>query len=478
MAMSPEARPGRTWMPRPPSVDQLMVAAMLVVVFAVSLFVDVQSDTWWLLRSGEHMLATGRPLTTEIWSSTVAGGYWPNHEWLSEVVFYLGYRLGGFPLLTVAIAGLFTASWYGIFRLCDAPPRFSALAVMFCQPIQSLNYALRPYVFTLMLLACALCLVPRRRLHWLYPPLFLLWANTHGGVAFGGLVLLVATAVAFAADRDQFRHWAGLTALCGALTLASPLGVGLWQLVLHTFDNPYLKTTNEWQPLSLGRDLDPKALMVAALVALTGYVMLRTRRSWRGHADLTLFVCGLIFVALSLRAVRNSAILAAVAPVMIARFFVLRRPAASPAPGAPRPLVGWLLTGLVAAGSALIIAAMIGKIPTAASERPLGPAVISAANSCPGPLFNGYTEGGFLIWWARERPVFVDNRQDPYPKELLFRADDALYGGDYPALFAEYRIACALTPHETKLDAALRRDGWRELGRDEEYAVLGAPAGR
>jgi hypothetical protein len=37
----------------------------------------------------------------------------------------------------------------------------------------------------------------------------------------------------------------------------------------------------------------------------------------------------------------------------------------------------------------------------------------------PGPMFNSYNWGGYLIWEARDYPVYVDGRTDLYDDELL-----------------------------------------------------------
>jgi hypothetical protein len=37
----------------------------------------------------------------------------------------------------------------------------------------------------------------------------------------------------------------------------------------------------------------------------------------------------------------------------------------------------------------------------------------------PGPLFNDYNWGGYLIWTARDYPVYVDGRTDLYDDDLL-----------------------------------------------------------
>jgi hypothetical protein len=98
---------------------------------------------------------------------------------------------------------------------------------------------------------------------------------------------------------------------------------------------------------------------------------------------------------------------------------------------------------------------------------------VAAVRGCDGRLYNTYDSGGPLIWLVPERPVFVDNRQDPYPADLLFRAVIAEQRGEYRELFQAYDIGCALVPIKQPIYPALRQDpAWQEVYHDDTVAVL------
>ena len=63
--------------------------------------------------------------------------------------------------------------------------------------------------------------------------------------------------------------------------------------------------------------------------------------------------------------------------------------------------------------------------------RPIPSTVSAAVEACPGPLYNRYDEGGFLIWAVPRVPVFVDSRQDPYPQDFIARHLETEAAGDY-----------------------------------------------
>ena len=82
---------------------------------------------------------------------------------------------------------------------------------------------------------------------------------------------------------------------------------------------------------------------------------------------------------------------------------------------------------------------------------------------------------GFLIWFAPERPVFIDNRQDPYPLAFTLAATAIDSGAPYRPTFDRYGIRCAFLPTESKMIERLTTDRWRTRFRDDKWAVLTAP---
>jgi hypothetical protein len=95
--------------------------------------------------------------------------------------------------------------------------------------------------------------------------------------------------------------------------------------------------------------------------------------------------------------------------------------------------------------------------------------------ACPGPLYNRYGDGGFVIWFVPETPVFLDSRQDPYPLRFVLDAvaDDAR--GAYEATFARHGIRCALLPPGWPTSERLLRAGWRPSYADDAWLVLVPP---
>src|SRR4029453_4933352 len=70
------------------------------------------------LKVGQLMVAEHALARTDVLAWTTAGGAWLDQNWGAQLVFYGIWRLGGFPLLTVAGAALTVATWALVAAAC------------------------------------------------------------------------------------------------------------------------------------------------------------------------------------------------------------------------------------------------------------------------------------------------------------------------------------------------------------------------
>src|SRR5438876_91292 len=73
------------------------------------------NDTFWHLRAGGDIWRTGAIPRFDHYSHTFPGAPWPDHEWLSQALMFLVYRVGGMPGLeigaTALVMGAAAVSW-------------------------------------------------------------------------------------------------------------------------------------------------------------------------------------------------------------------------------------------------------------------------------------------------------------------------------------------------------------------------------
>jgi hypothetical protein len=457
------------------SFADLRIVLLLTAVAATAALMPAQADTYWHLRAGQDLFTAGHVPMVDGYSHTARGLPWPNHEWLWQALSYGLYRGGGMPLLAGAGAVFATLACAIAYRLMRARSSVNFVLALIGIPAASVVWALRPQVVSLFFLMLLVHLVAAERFRFI-PLLFVLWANLHGAVALGGAVLVTATVVAWFGDRRRFPWLLGVTIVSGALTGLTPMGLGLWRFIGESMTRSRQNQIMEWLP-SYPKGPIEIAFWLAALI-FAGMVVRRWRRldSW---SDRVVVAVALILLPLAARAVRN-----------ISPFFLLWMPAMSRLigpearlPGARGPRnaakddgehtgVNLALAGFGVVGAIVAVAFCWARPIDRLGWRPIAPAAVAAVRRCPGPLYNRYNEGGFLIWFVPEIPVFVDSRQDPYPADLLTAHAAAEKTGAYRDLFARHGIGCAALPPQSLVAKALVLDRWIETYRDPAWVVL------
>jgi hypothetical protein len=199
------------------------------------------------IRMGETILATGHIPAHSLASYTAAADYMVAHAWLSEIIFALLFRLGGLPLLSI-VTGILVGITHGsialFLRRRGADPRWAFLAALLSLALGSTHWLARPHMFSIVGSAITLFLLeserPRRALYFL--PLFALWANLHGGWAYG-LTMIAAFIIGDLGEallaKEERQLWLKrakdnslVLVLASLATLANPYGLRLHEEVL------------------------------------------------------------------------------------------------------------------------------------------------------------------------------------------------------------------------------------------------------
>ncbi len=466
--------------------DEMAIGLLFTAVAMLALFTPAQADTFWHLRAGADIWRTGQVPRVDLYSHTAYGTPWPDHEWLSQLMMYAAYRAGGgMPGLEIGAALLILAAAVTAYRLMVGPPLTRFVFMTVGLAIAASAWRLRPQLLTIFLLPVLVWLLARER-HRFIPPFFLVWANAHGGVALGGVVLAVCTAAALLRwlvrrapdDRRRAITLAAVLPLSALAVAATPLGFHIYRFVVASAARSSALQIAEW--FVLRPDTLFGLLFWAATIAFVLLLVARWRAIAAGDwADWVVVAAGLALLPLGIRSARN-----------IGPFLILAMPAASRALGPtfrfrlsrnPRPASpehpGLNLALLLGLGAAALAVVAVGwrAQPARLYWHPFDGGALRALDRCPGPLFNFYGDGGSLVWFAPSRPDFVDGRQDPFPFELLRQSFAVEEGAPYQTLFARFGVRCAFIPAKAKLVDRLRDDGWRAQFLDHDWAVLSAP---
>jgi hypothetical protein len=257
-------------------------AALLAVVLAGIGRNILVPDTWVGLVSGREIVQHGLPGVEHL-TVLGQGNQWVDQQWLAQIALYAAERAGGVGLV-VAICLIAVVVAFGLAARAAQERGASPLGILafFIAAFVAAPWGVqtRTQAFALPLFSLILWLLLRdrdlRSLSTLWVlPILCLWANVHGSVVLGAIVV---SACGVQALVRTGWHWlaAALVALAPAAVFASPFALRLpayYKLML--FDPPYGHEIVEWQrttPSGL------TALFFALVVATCVLVALRRRR--------------------------------------------------------------------------------------------------------------------------------------------------------------------------------------------------------
>ena len=448
--------------------DRFVASLLFVAIGTLACLMPAQSDTWWHLRAGYAMWSTGSVLLTDTFSHTAYGAPWPNYEWLGEVLMAAAHSIGGMPLLTGVCAAAITAGLLFTFAAMRGGGIAPVLLLTGVIAGATITWSVRPQAFSLLLLGLTMWLIVRRKWVWL-PVVFLVWANVHGAVAWG-IVLLGGTVAGFLwQERRVPRRLIVAAVLSGLATLITPLGLSYWPEIVQSVQRSKINDIAEWHAPAL----PPEHLVFwIAAAALPALIALFHRRL-SSPEQRGLVCAALLLLPLAVMTMRN-----------ITPFLVVAAPAVSfllarDERRRQRDERSAFHIALVAA--AIVLAAYtVGRAWQAPVPRlgwrPISTQAAAAVEACRGPLYNRYPDGGPIIFFAPLQKVLIDSRQDPYPVSLFAEQHDIEETGQYESLFRRYRINCAAVPPDSPTAARLKEDRWTMRYQDEEWLVLERPS--
>ena len=226
--------------------EALLTTVLFLAIVLTCGLTPMQTDTWWQLRAGQDMWMSRQVLLTDLYSHTAYGSFWPNHEWLAEVIFYAIYRVGGFALLTLFAAALIAGGWALTWRLTQGPVRqaffWTALAL-----VSSAGWwEPRPHAFSLLFIPATVFLLVRDRPWWL-PLVFLVWANCHGGVLLGFVLLGAGLGVQTLMAPRLWRRSVLIVLACAVAVTVTPLGFSFWTEIPKSLARINQYTLDEWK---------------------------------------------------------------------------------------------------------------------------------------------------------------------------------------------------------------------------------------
>lgn len=444
-----------------------MLATFLVgSVFAVGRAFSVDPDLWWHIKTGQIILNTHHWPTVDAYSFTVAGHPWIAGEWVGDVLIATVARQAGLQGLDALLIGLGSAvmvALYGYAALRSGNSKAGLVVAAVLLVLANASFSLRPQMFGYLFLVLTLVALERFRQGeprglYVLPVLFLVWVNTHGSFVIGIgtiAVFLLCGMFEFQLGGIQASRWTAhqrrqleIVLLLSLIALTiTPYGVQLALYPFHVAGSLPIGVANvaEWQSMPFGL-FGGKFFLALVLGFFICQIVFRTAVRLE---ELVLLLSGIVMACLHVR------FLLVFVPFFVPGFSTI---IARWIPPYERAKDRYLLNGVL---MTCLVAGIVHYFPAreaiqrkVASQFPVEAVEYLQTHQIPGPMFNSYGFGGYLVW--ADQKVFVDGRADPYER-----------GGS----LADYFYVTQLKPGAL---AVLRNYGIQSclLDRDEPLVTL------
>jgi hypothetical protein len=463
-----------------------IVLLSMVFVLAVRQSVSIDPDLWWHLKAGQQFIDTRSIPHTDDYSFTKLGSEWVAHEWLSEVIMEGIYRVSGLVgLVTIFSLIIVTALWLTYHR-CDGKPYVAGIAILLAAAASSPLFGIRPQMLTLLLASIYIVLLERfnpkeqsRRLWWLVP-LMVLWVNLHAGFALGlALIGLYVVRAVLDGEWDHIKPLLIVLVICTAVVPLNPNGFRMFSYPYETLTSTSMAAfIQEWASPDFHKItyLPLAILLLSTLAAMA----LSPSRARLGEIFLVL-----ITALGALRSVRHIPIFSLfAAPLLAKHLWAIAKER------------GWdkLLTGEEGRpnGLKLVINVVLLLAPLALGvwrvwhfathqsnyvsiRNPIAAVEFLKSNRLPGPIYNRYGWGGYLIYQLYpDYRVYIDGRADVYGDAFFTEAMHVYDGiGNWREPLDKYGVRTVIIDTNVAMSTLLRNDSqWSKVYEDDQAVIF------
>jgi hypothetical protein len=454
-------------------------------VFLAAGYTVWDPDIWWHLRNAQYLFAHHQFPAADMYSFTVAGHPWMNHEWLAEIPYYLAWRADGAQGLYALFLSLLVLIQLGIFHWASRESgNMKGAFLVSCLSVflTIVSFGPRTILFGYIFIILLLLILSRYRSTgraplWVLPPMFCLWINTHGSWLLGLILFanyIVTGLVGGSWGRIDAVRWTPqqlrrLLVTAGASVAALFVNPFTYRLVAYPFDLAFRQKLNiqhvdEWASVDFN-DARGKVVLVLLAVILLGALLSPMR--WKLE-ELGLALFGLLMGLTHIRFLFLAAILLAPLLAKMVDFIPPYRPEID------KPL----LNAVICVGIALVFLFRFPsrtELDAAIAKRfPVNALEFVKAHDLSGNFFNRYMWGGYMILFSPQVKTFVDGRTDIFEYAgVLKDYIDAEQMRDSLRVLDKYRIRYVLTSPGFPLAYLLKNHpGWKLIFTDQVAMIF------
>jgi len=492
------------------SLELFIVVAVFGIILMIVIVQPLDGDTWWHLRAGEVTLNQGKPLTIDTFSYTKFGQSWASHGWLTELWLYSMYLVGGFTALTIWIALMALLVVTIIFFQMEGPPVYRVVLSLFVALLLLPFLKARPQMTSLVFFILTFWILhlfrtqKRDLIVWLIP-IFILWANFHGGFVAGFLIILI-TLIGDSIgrifnepgsshlNRSQTLKLIVVLLLCAIAVMIHPLGIKVWTTLYNTMQvGGERALIVEWASPDF-HDPVMQLYLWFLLGTLVIFSVTPRKVSW---VELMIFSA---FTAMGFIWRRNLSFMVVYGMVIISKYLwsfiekqfkninsnlmrITRNIAAKIKIGmrqnTPKGIriLFWILIAYVWFGAEYKIYMITTPRSMTRWEGQLFPVKAKewiVNNKPERNMLNSYNWGGYFEWYLRDYPVYLDSRADLFGNEIIYQWMDVMDAkGDWQEILKKWDINFIVVEPGWRIVDLLPYYGWNELYRDDQSVIFG-----
>ncbi len=492
------------------ALELFLIVSCFGIVFLMGVVQPLDGDTWWHLRAGEVTFEQKIPLETDKFSYTKFGESWKSNAWLTELWLYVTYKVAGFTGISAWIALLTVVTLAMAFQLMDGPPVYKCTLVLAASLLLLPYLKARPQMVSFAFLTLTAWILEK---HWskkestifLLIPVFVLWANLHGGFIIGLVYILL-----YLMGDIITRFWHGgpfprnelilrkrlfiIVIVCMVVVMINPFGLNVWTNLYHTMSVDSLNTMIvEWASLDF-HDMHQQLYLWMMVVVMAVLGLSPRRIEWTDLLLLIFFtVSGFIWR-------RNTSFLVIFAMIILSKYLwplvtmiyegkrlivinTLRdwwKGILSLLDQNTPRLVNVLLlflsivfyAGGVVKLYLLTTSEMIRKLES--RQFPVAARQWIETNKPVGNMLNSYNWGGYFDWYLRDYPVFLDGRTDLFGDEIISQWLDVVNAtGDWQAILDRWNVNFIVIEPGWRIAQLLPFHGWTILYQDRQSVIFG-----
>jgi hypothetical protein len=458
----------------------------LLGLFLVFLLPPTDPDLGWQIRCGQEIWQRQGFCSQNHFSVLDVGYSWPNHHWLYQAIIFPVFSIFGLWGLTFLNSAIVTLSFLFFYLAIKNYfwEKMAAIVLIILLGWGVFSYGIRSQILSLVFLNLLFCLflkIERNpKMAFFLPLVILVWANSHGSVILGLVLLLLFLIKEVTRKAKKSLFLSLIFLICLFSALINPFGIRIFEEAWRHFGVVKLdQLIAEWTPPT------PAIWWLILVGSLVLFFYLIASQKIE---EMILALLIIPFTILALKARRN------VPYYFLISFYLFLKSSLT-----KRLFISWLkknnLRDSLAVGtgiSLLVVGFFIRMLLTINTN-------LSWQNFCqsgsvdfpykavefmrqqpPANIFNRYEWGGFLIWQLPSFKIFVDGRMPAWPtpegkSPYTIYLETLQTQPGWQETLKEYNIGWILISPGTFMDLLLRPDpkkfGWKEVYRDKTAVI-------